>query len=51
MKGYLYGILPTTPFLLGNSAGAMAGIAGLIGIIAMIAICIGVIWGVIKWIS
>jgi hypothetical protein len=48
MKGHLYGILPTTPFLLGNSASAMAG---LIGIIAMIAICIGVIWGVIKWIS
>jgi hypothetical protein len=44
-------ILLFVPFLLGNSASAMAGIAGLIGIIAMIAICIGVIWGVIKWIS
>ena len=50
MKGYLYGILPATPFLLGNSAGGLAGlgaliIAAIIGIGAIIAI----IWGLMKW--
>ena len=52
MKGYLYGLLPVTPFLLGNSAGGLAGlgalvIAGVIGIGAIIA----VIWGLIKWLA
>ena len=44
-------ILPLVPFLLGNSAGAMAGIVGLIGILLAIAAGIGIIWGLIKWLS
>lgn len=47
----LANILLFIPFLLGNSAGAMAGIVGLIGIILAIVICIGAIYGVIKWLN
>ena len=52
MKAYLYGLLPVTPFLLGNSAGGLAGlgaliIAAIIGLGAIIAI----IWGLMKWLT
>jgi hypothetical protein len=45
-------ILLLVPFLLGNSAGGLAGlgalvIAGVIGLGALIAI----IWGLIKWLA
>ena len=51
MKGYLYGILPVTPFLLGNSAGGLGALIGLVGYLIALVACIGVIWGLIKWLS
>jgi hypothetical protein len=52
MKGYLYGILPTTPFLLGNSAGALGALLPLIiGGIIVLGIAIGSIWAIIKFLS
>jgi hypothetical protein len=52
MKGYLYGLLSTTPFLLGNSAGGLGALLPLIiGGIIGIGVIIGIIWGVIKWLT
>jgi len=49
MKGYLYGIL-LTPFLLGNSAGALGALLPLIiGGIVVLGIAIGSIWAIIKF--
>jgi hypothetical protein len=48
-KGYLYGIL-LTPFLLGNSAGALGALLPLIiGGIVVLGIAIGSIWAIIKF--
>ena len=44
-------ILLLTPFLLGNSAGGLGALVGLVGIILAIAAGIGIIWGLIKWLS
>ena len=41
-----------TPFLLGNSAGALGALLPLaIGAIIGLGIIIGIIWGLIKWLS
>ncbi len=52
MKGYLYGVLLTTPLLLGNSAGGFGGLVTLLGG-AILALCVIILifWGVIKWLS
>jgi|TARA_Y100001951_G_scaffold105174_1_gene120446 hypothetical protein len=45
-------LLPLIPFLLGNSAGAMGAMVELFIIAAVgLAIIIGIIWGLIKWLS
>ena len=45
-------ILTTTPFILGNSAGALGALLPLaIGAIIGLGIIIGIIWGLIKWLS
>ena len=41
----------TTPILLGNSAGGLGALIGLIGYGIALVVCIGIIYGVIKWIS
>ena len=52
MKGYLYGILATTPFILGNSAGGLGGLVILAGgAIIGLGVIIGIIWGLIRWLS
>ena len=52
MKGYLYGILATTPFILGNSAGGLGGLVVLAGgAIIGLGVIIGIIWGLIRWLS
>ena len=52
MKGYLYGILATTPFILGNSAGGLGGLVVLAGgAIIGLGVIIGIIWGLIKWLN
>ena len=41
-----------TPFLLGNSAGALGALLPLlIGAIIGLGVIIGIIWGLIKWLS
>ena len=41
-----------TPFILGNSAGALGALLPLaIGAIIGLGIIIGIIWGLIKWLS
>ena len=50
MKGYLYGILPVTPFLLGNSAGGLGALLPLaIGAIIGLGVIIWSIWAIIKF--
>ena len=45
-------ILATTPFILGNSAGALGALLPLIvGAIIGLGVIIGIIWGLIKWLS
>ena len=44
-------ILLLTPFLLGNSAGGLGALVGLIGFLIALVACIGIIWGLIKWLS
>ena len=44
-------ILLLTPFLLGNSAGGLGALVGLVGFLIALVACIGVIWGVIKWLT
>ena len=52
MKGYLYGILATTPFILGNSAGGLGGLVVLAGgAIIGLGVIIGIIWGLIRWLT
>ena len=44
--------LLTTPFILGNSAGALGALLPLaIGAIIGLGVIIGIIWGLIKWLS
>ena len=41
-----------TPFLLGNSAGALGALVPLlVGAIIGLGVIIGIIWGLIKWLS
>jgi len=45
-------ILLTIPFLLGNSAGGLGGLVVLAGgAIIGLGVIIGIIWGLIKWLS
>jgi len=45
-------LLVLTPFLLGNSAGALGALLPLaIGAIIGLAAIIGIVWGLIKWLS
>ena len=45
-------ILLLTPFLLGNSAGALGALLPLlIGAIIGLGVIIGIIWGLIRWLS
>ena len=42
----------TTPFILGNSAGGLGGLALLAGgAIIGLGVIIGIVWGLIKWLS
>ena len=46
------GILLLTPFLLGNSAGALGALLPLaIGAIIGLGVIIGIVWGLIKWLT
>ena len=45
-------ILLLTPFLLGNSAGALGALIPLvIGAMVGLTIIMGIVWGLIKWLS
>ena len=45
-------ILLLTPFLLGNSAGALGALVPLvIGAIIGLGVIIGIVWGLIKWLT
>ena len=45
-------ILATTPFILGNSAGGLGGLVVLAGgAIIGLGVIIGIVWGLIKWLS
>ena len=45
-------IVLLTPFILGNSAGALGGLVILAGgAIIGLGVIIGIIWGLIKWLS
>ena len=45
-------ILLLTPFLLGNSAGALGALVPLlIGAAIGLAVIIGIVWGLIKWLT
>ena len=45
-------LLLLTPFLLGNSAGGLGGLALLArGAIIGLGVIIGIIWGLIKWLT
>ena len=45
-------MLATIPFILGNSAGALGALLPLaIGAIIGLGVIIGIIWGLIKWLS
>ena len=51
MKSFT-GIVLLTPFLLGNSAGGLGGLVFLAGgAIIGLGVIIGIIWGLIKWLS
>ena len=42
----------TTPFILGNSAGGLGGLALLaVGAIIGLGVIIGIVWGLIRWLS
>ena len=42
----------TTPFILGNSAGALGALVPLvIGAVIGLAVIIGIVWGLIKWLT
>ena len=44
--------LLTVPFLLGNSAGALGALLPLIiGAIIGLGVIIGIVWGLIKWLT
>ena len=44
-------LLALTPFLLGNSAGAMGALTGLfIGAVVVVGVAAAIIWAVIKWV-
>ena len=46
------GILLLTPFILGNSAGALGALVPLvIGAVIGLAVIIGIVWGLIKWLT
>ena len=46
------GILLLTPFLLGNSAGALGALVPLVvGAVIGLAVIIGIVWGLIKWLT
>ena len=50
MKTLLVAI--TTPFLLGNSAGALGALVPLvIGAVIGLGVIIGIVWGLIKWLT
>ena len=50
MKTLLVAII--TPFLLGNSAGALGALVPLlIGAAIGLAVIIGIVWGLIKWLT
>ena len=45
-------LLLTVPFLLGNSAGGLGGLVVLAGgAIIGLGVIIGIIWGLIRWLS
>ena len=45
-------LLALTPFLLGNSAGALGALGSLIiGAVIGLSVIIGVIWLIIKWVT
>ena len=45
-------ILLLVPFLLGNSAGALGALVPLlIGAVIGLGVIIGIVWGLIKWLS
>ena len=45
-------ILLLTPFILGNSAGALGALVPLpIGAAIGLAVIIGIVWGLIKWLT
>ena len=45
-------LLALTPFLLGNSAGAIGALTSLIiGAVIGLSVIIGVIWLIIKWVT
>ena len=45
-------ILLLTPFILGNSAGALGALVPLvIGAVIGLAVIIGIVWGLIKWMT
>ena len=51
MKSFI-GIVLLTPFLLGNSAGGLGGLVILAGgAIIGLGVIIGIIWGLIRWLS
>ena len=50
MKTLILAII--TPFILGNSAGGLGGLALLAGgAIIGLGICIGIVWGLIRWLA
>ena len=46
MKSLLF-----VPFLLGNSAGGLGALVGLVGFILALIVCLGIIWGIVKWLT
>ena len=45
-------ILLLTPFILGNSAGALGALLPLvIGAVIGLGVIIGIVWGLIKWLT
>ncbi len=44
-------IVVTTPILLGNSAGGLGALIGLIGYGIILVTCIGIIYGIVKWLT
>ena len=45
-------VVTLLPFILGNSAGGMGGLVILAGgAIIGLGICIGIVWGLIRWLA